>query len=806
MYFPPTKRLRGPNQDAVTAFNDPFGDDDDFTQDDLNEIDIIASQAITAATAPGLGMKPGPKPMEQARGSTWPQSAGQNKPVSRATTNQSSENTFGFSSRGNAGIPGREPLGNRQQRFGSDREDSYSLLETQHADLKRKLKEVEEEIVLKSGEIRVLRDSLKGAQQEKETQRQNQILLETQKQREQSDREKELNRKVQSLQSELQFKEAEIIEMKTKLHSSDKTKTASPLPRNSPKVLSSLAHLHHGSGSSSSSPTGNGFITKETFGAHVSSRTTPLKTRRDADRGGSSSRSVDRQEVSHPDPFLSVRPAHLQHRGGVLLGLLLQQPLSPSSLGLSHLLSMSLTDVHLTASESAGFLLHSDAAVSVVGGEGGAPKASLSPLQSLAVTGLNMLSQNRPAAAAGSGSSSSRNKSSCPGAVLFLPLLELHLSRLCQTLDSLRTVSAGSNGSNSTAAPSLPAGSAARPGRMDEAGLTGFSVEDTGLAALRLLYLLVAHSDEVVEAVLSNASQSKVTDIKSEHSASGVSLCSQNALLQSVLRLCEAGLGGGDNVGFQNEELVLNAMKTLCVLIERTPHTHADRLQCVLQVVCVCLSADCRLQTVSGSVSVLTSMSDHQTLAQQLCSQHDPCIFLKLFQFIRTRPDNRATHRDWILLDLQVVRLLSRLMTQRAESWTPSQHSSCQCYSEVVQTVVIVFHRQWLDLRGSQDQTDSTGPAPPSQEGPAPSLPWWRGPSASLLRECLLLLHWLLLHHGSFSENCRPLLHMYDQVIPAVRDTLRKIPELSESEELALEEICRSEGDDTDDMDTDTGS
>ena len=54
--------------------------------------------------------------------------------------------------------------------------------------------------------------------------------------------------------------------------------------------------------------------------------------------------------------------------------------------------------------------------------------------------------------------------------------------------------------------------------------------------------------------------------------------------------------------------------------------------------------------------------------------------------------------------------------------------------------------------------------------------------AASLLRECLLLLHWLLLHHGSFSESCRPLLHMYDQVIPAVRDTLRKIPELSESE------------------------
>ncbi|KAM7005936.1 ATR-interacting protein [Tautogolabrus adspersus] len=800
MNCPPTKRLRGLNQDVVTAmpFDDPFGDDDDFTQDDLDEIDIIASQAVTSTAASGHESKPATKPT--ASGSAWSSSAGPSKSANKTTNNQSRENTFGFgsSNRGNHGELRAKLniydfiLCSRQQQFGSDREDSHRQLEAQHAELKRKLKEVEEEIVLKSGEIRVLRDSLKGTQQEKEAQRQNQILLETQRQREHSEREKELNRKVQSLQTELQFKEAEINEMKTKLNT-DKNKTASPLPRHSPKVLSSLAQLHHGSSGNSSSPTGNGFITKEMFGASIPTRTTPVKTRRD-DRG-SGSKSGDRLEVTRPDPFLSVRPAHLQHRGGVLLGLLLQQPLSPSSLGLSHLLSMSLTDNHLTSSRlSGGF--PSDAAASV--SAGGAPRAAPSLVQSLAVTGLNMLSQSRAEAAA-----SGRHKRSCPGAVLLLPLLDLHLSRLCQALDTIRSSSSGSTSSNS-----LPAGRTAPtagPGILEETGLTGFSVEDTGLAALRLLYLLLAHSDEVVQAVVSKDSQSRDTDKKVECSAADVGLCSQNALLQSVLRLCEAGTGGSKSSS-QREELVLGAMKTLCVLIQRTKDTHTDRLQCVLQVVCACLSADSRLQTVSECVSVLMSMSDRHTLSQQLCSQHDPCVFLKLFQFIRTRPDNQATHTDWIPLDLQVVRLLSRLMTQRSESCTSSQRSACPCNAELVQTVVIVFHRQWLDLRGAQELTDSTGLTPPSQQCPAPSSPWWHSTAASLLRECLLLLHWLLLHHGSFSESCRPLLHMYDQVIPAVRDTLRKIPELSESEELALEEICRSEGDDTDDMDTDTGS
>ncbi|XP_029358384.1 ATR-interacting protein isoform X2 [Echeneis naucrates] len=794
MNFPPPKRLRGLNHEVATpmAFDDPFGDDEDFTQDDLDEIDIIASQAITAGT----------KSVESGLGSAWPSSAGGSKSLSRDTMKHSRENTFSSSSsnnnKGKSGIPSREPLGNRQQHFGPDRGDSYCLLEAQHAELKRKLKEVEDEIVLKSGEIRVLRDSLKASQQEKEAQKQKQILLETRRQTEQSDREKELNKKVQSLQSELQFKEAEINEMKTKLQSTERNKTASPLHRNSPKVLSSLGQLHHGSGSSSSSPVANGFITKEMFGRTTPVKT-PMKTRRD-DKAASHSRSGDsRQEVCRPDPFLTVRPAHLQHRGGVLLGLLLQQSLSPSGLSLSHLLSMNLTDVHLTSSgPSAEFLLHSNAARSVSGG--GAPSTALSAVQSLAVTGLNMLSQSRPAAAA-----SGTNSRSCPGSVLLLPLLDFHLSRLCQTLDSARSNTAGGSGSDANAACSLPAGHAVPAdglGRHEETDLSGFSVEDIGLAALRLLYLLLAHSDEVVEAVLSKQSQSRVTEEKTESSAAGVGLCSQNALLQSVLQLCEAGLGGSHSSSCR-EELVLSTMRTLCVLVERTPKTHTDRLQCVLQVLCGCLSADIKLQMILEFVSILTSMSDHQTLAQQLCSQHDSCAFLKLFQYIRTRPDNQASHTDWVMLDLKVVRLLCRLLTQREESWTANLHRSCQCYTELVQTVVIIFHRQWLDLRGSQELSDSTGLLRPLPHCSPLSGPWWRNPAASLLRECLLLLHWLLLHHGSFSESCRPLLHMYDQVIPAVRETLRKIPELSESEELALEEICRSEGDDTDDMDTD---
>ncbi|XP_061833599.1 ATR-interacting protein isoform X2 [Nerophis lumbriciformis] len=751
MTCPPSKRLRSHHSDVPKV---DFFDDDDFTQDDLDEIDTIASQAISCG-GPKAGERPG------FHASTWPSA-----PLGR-------EKMGG--KRGDLGVPSREPLENRQQQFGPDGENPYSLLVAQHAELKRKL---EEEIVLKTGEIRVLRDSLRGVQQEKEVLRQNVVLLEAQTQREQSEREKGLNKKVQSLRTELQFKESEINEMKSKLLSTERNKIASPLHRKSPKLLNGLGQL---GGSGSSSPTGHGFITKEMFTAQVPSRNTPVKTpaktskaHRD-DRPPSCVRSTDTQEVVSPDPFQAVRPAHQHHQGGVLLGLLLQQRLSPSSLCLSHLLSISQTDVCSSAKRDAaashwdfskfpaGSFRQNAPAAGVSGRRGGVPQAALSPVQSLAVTGLNMLSQSR------AGASANTTEHRSPGAVLLLPLLDLHLSGLCEALDV--------PGVTSGASEALPESCAlaAGPGRPDEAG---FSLEDVGLLALRLLYLLLAHSDEVVQAVLSTQSERSTENQAGSPTAREVPH-SHNALLQSVLRLCCAGVGG-DGSSTHREELVVSALKTVRVLAARTARTHADRLQCVLQALCASLSSDLNPRALTECVLVLLSLCDHAALTQQLCSQHEPCVILRLLQYVRNRPAKLTLQPQLILLDLQVVRLLRRL-SQTAESWISRQCGSCQCYTELVQTVVIVLHRQWMDLQDSPEPTDSSSDLGPRPDHNSP--PW------SLLREGVQLLHWLLHHHASFYDSCQPLLHMYDQVIPALRDTLRMVPQLSESEELVLEEI-----------------
>lgn len=98
MNCPPTKRQRRLNDDAPTAMtsDDPFADDEDFTQDDLDEIDVIASQAFPQGAPAGLNSKLASYGPRLPHTSSW--SLGEGKSVNRPVASHSSENTLGYSS------------------------------------------------------------------------------------------------------------------------------------------------------------------------------------------------------------------------------------------------------------------------------------------------------------------------------------------------------------------------------------------------------------------------------------------------------------------------------------------------------------------------------------------------------------------------------------------------------------------------------------------------------------------------------------------------------------------------------------
>lgn len=108
MNYPPTKRLRGVNRDIPTGttFDDPFGGDDAFSQDDLAEIDILSSQAFTSTSFSSPATKPVAKPVETAGGS-----AGQGRLLSRTSDTLNRDSKFGFNSSNNRSKPSRGPLG-----------------------------------------------------------------------------------------------------------------------------------------------------------------------------------------------------------------------------------------------------------------------------------------------------------------------------------------------------------------------------------------------------------------------------------------------------------------------------------------------------------------------------------------------------------------------------------------------------------------------------------------------------------------------------------------------------------------------
>ncbi|TSM44098.1 ATR-interacting protein [Bagarius yarrelli] len=714
MAYPPSKRHRGSqNEDPADAFED----DEDFTQDDLEEIDIIASQAITK-DAQAFSSK-----RSFTSISVYPE---QKAPIreGRKTFALGNSHLTSSSTYNNTQPDGNDTVGN-----GQDRDELYySRLEAQQAELKKKLKEVEDQILMKNGEIQVLRDSLRLANQEKEQQRQAHLELERNRAHIQSEKEKELNKKMESLKSELHFKEAEMNEMRSKLQSSVKV-IGTPV-RNSVN-----------------SPGSRAFVTKESFSAEL-----PVKT-----EGGKQEHAKnDKESMS----FKTVQDKDsIHHKGPVLLNLLLQHPLEPSSLGLCHLLCISpdaLPAIFTQSKYTSPTSSASSSTSSTVTQPLHQPRMYFDEHQSLAMSGLAMLTQCAP---------SQLFRRSCPPAVHLLPLLHYHINLYCQTLETIDRsgksplrASALSGASDSSAASTVEESLGAQ--------------EEFALAAIKALYHIVCESSEAVNSLLvggegKDPKKPSETCLPQPQSTAHISTA-ENACYEPL-----------------SHNPLLNKLFLLVDL----------KLQVVLanQSVTQNISSDSPYSTIQLCVRFLALLLDCDQIANKLCAHNYVCPFVRLFQYVMSRSDKVVSGDMWSRLELEVVRLLSKLFTQKTSTWAAlSAESNCTCISETVRTVVVILHRQWLSIK--------------SQEKHAGGVQRWTSPGVHLLRETLLLLHWLLLNDSSFSLHCLDVLHMYHQIIPAIRDTLRRIPDLSECEELAIEEICRPEAEEVEDMDIDTGS
>lgn len=749
---PPSKRARSFSEATVPDPEDPFGAHAEFTADDLEELDILASQALSQCpVAPG-------------------------NPSSTHNVHQ---------------LDGLSNSPMRKNRENAPVKDNFELevLQIQYKELKEKLKSMEEEVLIKNGEIKILRDSLHQTESVLEEQRRSHFLLEQEKTQALSEKEKEFSKKLQSLQSELQFKDAEMNELRTKLQSNERTnKLAAP----------SISHVSPRKGSSV-------VIKSEACSPHVGKSTFPTKESFSANMPLSYSCQTEEgykflveQEVSdNKTHSLRCNPmkqdvqqkiladSWMQRsntQGSILINLLLKQPLVPgSSLGLCHLLS-SCSEV------PTGTLLQPPGLSSTLAGisglrtissrDGSFSLSALREAQNLAFTGLNLVARSESSHDGDLGKGSRRVFPLCqlPGAVHLLPLVQFFIGLHCQALQDLAPTKSGAPGDSPTHTSCVSPGVETSP-EDSMCHLESFSV-----ASLSILQHLVCHSGAVVCLLLSGMG----TDAAARE-GNLVPTCTdtisasredahdqkQHPLLKMLLQLVAFSSTAS---GHFQANVLSQCLKVLVKLAENASSDFLPRFSCVLPVLPQCLSSELPLPCVLLAAELLSVLVDHDSLAQQLCSHSEGCLLLRLYMYITSRPDKVASEKQWLQLEQEVVWLLAKLRVQNPPP--RGVGSDCQCNVEAVRVLTVMLHRQWLTVRRAG------GPRTQQQKQ-----------TVRCLRDTVLLLHSLSQKDKLFTVHCVEVLHQYDQVMPGVSMLIRALPDVTDCEEAALDDLCAVEAD-----------
>ncbi|XP_063204477.1 ATR-interacting protein isoform X2 [Chroicocephalus ridibundus] len=754
--FPPHKRPKSggaagpwPGCDA----GDPFGDSDDFTADDLEEIEILASQALSQERAGGLP--------EQAWGGLGA-SGGERRAAAGPA-------------RGRAPVAGREAKG-------SSTEDSlmrdafqFEVLQTQHEEIKQKLKEMQDEILTKNGEIKILRDSMQQMEYAMEEQKRSYMLLEQQKCQTLSEKEKEFSKKLLSLQSELQFKDAEMNELRTRLQNCERNKhVAQMVLTPSPKKNFAVQVKSEGC---SPQPGRRSFPTKESFSAEMCSR--PLCS--PGNLIASTASIKEDSKITHPE-VLSVKHEAMgkngfynsvpkrNAQGSILLNALMKQPIVPGSLlGLCHLLS-SNSEPLPGATLQPNYLDTKSTQLpsSRTAQEETAPLVSLREAQKLAITGLNLIAMDE-GLSEGSPTESRReflHLTPCKirGAVHLLPLVEHHIGAYCQAVQLADKSVNGSYGNH----PDVS--SRTNTNMVTSKEDFRLSLEETTVISLGILYYLAFYSWDVVHTLLSTevekssaAGDEQVTKMdknvlcdnqcnnkEDTRTQGGLPVAPQDApnnnraqhsLFKKLLQVLAFSAARGS----QTDSILNQSLKVLVKLAENSTMDLLMNFQHLLssQILLGCLCPETPLPAVLLTVRLLSIIAQHHMLVAQLCSHSDTCLLLALYMYITSRPDKSASEMLWLQLE-----------------------------QEVVKALIIMLHRQWMKIRRSEN-----------------SLCAYKERIIQFLRDAVLLLHSLSQKDKLFHEHCLEVLHQYDQAMPGIRAILKKTQKLSACEELILDEL-----------------
>ncbi|KFM05005.1 ATR-interacting protein, partial [Aptenodytes forsteri] len=670
---------------------------------------------------------------------------------------------------------------------GSSTEDSlmrdafqFEVLQTQHEEIKQKLKEMQDEILTKNGEIKILRDSMQQMEYAMEEQKRSYMLLEQQKSQTLSEKEKEFSKKLLSLQSELQFKDAEMNELRTRLQNCERNKHVTQMVLTpSPKKNFAIQVKSEGC---SPQPGKRSFPTKESFGAEMSTRPSCSSGNLIAPTTSIKEALYIRLIFSNINfllwLMLQLMVKLLQRQlcilsGSILLNALMKQPIVPGSLlGLCHLLSSNSEPLPGAVLQPNGLDTKSTQLPSSrTAQEEIAPLVSLREAQKLAITGLNLIAMDE-GLSEGSPTESRREflhltRCKIRGAVHLLPLVEHHIGAYCQAVQLADKSLNGSCGNHSAAS------SRTNTNMVSSKEDFRLSLEETTVISLGILYYLVFYSWDVVHTLLSTeVEKSSAAGDEQVSKMDKNALCdnkedtrtqgglpvppqdapnndrAQHSLFKKLLQVLAFSAARGS----QTDSILNQSLKVLVKLAENSTMDLLINFQHLLssQILLRCLCPETPLPAVLLTVRLLSILAQHHMVVAQLCSRSDTCLLLALYMYITSRPDKSASEMLWLQLEQETVRLLTRCMRCSSPA-VLLPGTDCQCNLEVVKALIIMLHRQWMKIRRSEN-----------------SLCAYKEQIIQFLRDAVLLLHSLSQKDKLFHEHCLEVLHQYDQAMPGI--------------------------------------
>ncbi|KAK0676383.1 ATRIP protein, partial [Pygoscelis papua] len=542
---------------------------------------------------------------------------------------------------------------------GSSTEDSlmrdafqFEVLQAQHEEIKQKLKEMQDEILTKNGEIKILRDSMQQMEYAMEEQKRSYMLLEQQKSQTLSEKEKEFSKKLLSLQSELQFKDAEMNELRTRLQNCERNKhVTQTVLTPSPKKNFAIQVKSEGC---SPQPGKRSFPTKESFGAEMSTRPScssgnliaPTTSIKEGKPIYNLQHFLAAYEPSALDKdFCTVQLCILS--GSILLNALMKQPIVPGSLlGLCHLLSSNSEPLPGAVLQPNGLDTKSTQLPSSrTAQEEIAPLVSLREAQKLAITGLNLIAMDE-GLPEGSPTESRREflhltRCKIRGAVHLLPLVEHHIGAYCQAVQLADKSLNGSCGNHSAAS------SRTNTNMVSSKEDFRLSLEETTVLSLGILYYLVFYSWDVVHTLLSTevekssaAGDEQVSKMdknvlcdnqrdnkEDTRTQGGLPVAPQDApnndraqhsLFKKLLQVLAISAARGS----QTDSILNQSLKVLVKLAENSTMDLLINFQHLLnsQILLRCLCPETPLPAVLLTVRLLSILAQHHMLVAQLCS------------------------------------------------------------------------------------------------------------------------------------------------------------------------------------------